>query len=535
MSMRTTGLGNLMTCMAPWLLAPVMLACGGGDAMTESGTESSDASTDTQTSDTNEPTGATESTTQGPTTESTTETDATTESTTETDATTETETETETETDTGISEEDLYDALAEIDGMTVEELDSPYPDYRMFYLTYMQPQDHNNLDGEWFAQRIVLSHHTLEDPMVLATSGYNLLGPGYLSEPTTLLQGNQLAVEQRYFSSSIANPADWSFLTIEQAANDHHRIVEALAPIYGGVKWVSTGASKGGMTSVYHRRFFPDDVDATLAYVAPHNLEQLDPRYGAYVDGIGDPECAQDLKDLQADALSRRDNMVVLLQQYAGENGVTYDHLGFDRAFEFLVGETRFVFWQYGGAQGCGGIPGPMASDEEVFSFLDNTVGWGSFGDASIAFFGPYYYQAATQLGAPDLPEDHLGDLRAYPGENTAELYAPMGLDITWDSSAMPDVSAWMDTQGERLMFIYGGRDPWSATAFDPGGASDTHSYWVETANHGASLNQLPQSEFDEALGLLLGWTGAGDVEPDEMMVRKAAVMPWPQIRHAGL
>ncbi|MFP2912532.1 hypothetical protein ACLESD_47465, partial [Pyxidicoccus sp. 3LFB2] len=35
---------------------------------------------------------------------------------------------------------------------------------------------------------------------------------------------------------------------------------------------VSTGASKGGMTSIYHRASAPKDVDATVAYVAPQQL-----------------------------------------------------------------------------------------------------------------------------------------------------------------------------------------------------------------------------------------------------------------------
>jgi hypothetical protein len=42
-------------------------------------------------------------------------------------------------------------------------------------------------------------------------------------------------------------------------------------------KWVNTGASKGGMTSVYHRRFFPNDLDANVAYVAPLSYSQEDP------------------------------------------------------------------------------------------------------------------------------------------------------------------------------------------------------------------------------------------------------------------
>src|SRR5687768_3188655 len=84
-----------------------------------------------------------------------------------------------------------------------------------------------------------------------------------LSEPTRLIDGNQISVEQRYFTPSRPSPTNWERqLTIWQAATDHHRIVRALKAIYAQ-QWVSTGASKGGMTSVYHRRFYPDDVAGT--------------------------------------------------------------------------------------------------------------------------------------------------------------------------------------------------------------------------------------------------------------------------------
>ncbi len=513
-----------------WLLAPLLLACGGNEG--EVGTDGNSSGTET-TAGPGETDASTGSDTDG-TSDGSTETTASSDSNTEMTSDT-TTTDSETDSETGINEDDLYDALADIEGMTVEELDSPYPQYRMFLLTYQQPQDHNNLDGVWFPQRMVLSHLALDQPMVLATSGYGLLGPGYLSEPTVLLESNQLAVEQRFFSASKPEPADWQFLTIEQAATDHHRIVEALAPIYGGVSWVSTGASKGGMTSVYHRRFFPDDVDATLAYVAPHNLAELDDRYGPYIDMIGTPACVQALKDMQATALSRRDTLVPMLEDYAQMSGNSFDHVGIDRSFEFMVIESRFVFWQYGGAQNCGSIPTPMASDAELFAFFDDTVGWSSFSDDSIAYYGPYYFQAAHQLGAPALPEDHLGDLRLFPGEDTAALYAPAGTDPVWDAEAMPDVSAWMDSQGERLMFIYGGRDPWSATAFDPGGAIDTHQFWVQTGNHGANLSKLPDNEFNDAFTILKNWMGVGDVVPEQLQARRSYVQPWPEFRHAGL
>jgi len=46
-------------------------------------------------------------------------------------------------------------------------------------------------------------------------------------------------------------------------------IVADLAQVYPDAARVATGGSKGGMTAVFHRRFFPDDVDGTVPYVAP--------------------------------------------------------------------------------------------------------------------------------------------------------------------------------------------------------------------------------------------------------------------------
>jgi hypothetical protein len=45
-------------------------------------------------------------------------------------------------------------------------------------------------------------------------------------------------------------------------------MVTALRWAFPG-KWINAGESKGGVTSVLHRRFYPCDVEATVAYVAP--------------------------------------------------------------------------------------------------------------------------------------------------------------------------------------------------------------------------------------------------------------------------
>ena len=308
---------------------------------------------------------------------------------------------------------DLAEVLAAIPGMSVTE-EAVDPPYRFFRLVYQQPVDHDDPDGDTFGQRMTLVHRDAAAPMVLHTGGYHLTEQPFLSELGYLLDGNQVHVEQRFFGPSRPDPADWSKLTIEQAAADHHRIVEALAPIYGGA-WVSTGASKGGMTSIYHRRFYPDDVDATVPYVAPISFGAPDERYNAFLADVGDAGCRGVVQDFQREMLVRREAMVPRVQAYAEANGVTYDrHGGVEAAFEDSVVEMEWTFWQYLGDEWCASVPAPAAdaTDDELWGFHVEGVGALYYlDDAAIADYEPYYYQSETQLGYPDSSTAHIDDL----------------------------------------------------------------------------------------------------------------------------
>src|SRR5207248_666989 len=124
--------------------------------------------------------------------------------------------------------------------------------------------------------------------------------------------------------------------TILQAATDHHRLVQALKPIYAG-RWISTGASKGGMVSVYHRRFYPSDVAGTVAYVAPNDVVDPVDGYSRFLDTVGsDPGCRAALKTAQQEALKRRSEIVARYSSWAAARGRTFNRtIGTaDRAFE---------------------------------------------------------------------------------------------------------------------------------------------------------------------------------------------------------
>ncbi|MDP3442783.1 MAG: S28 family serine protease, partial [Ignavibacteria bacterium] len=98
-----------------------------------------------------------------------------------------------------------------------------------------QPLDHKNPNAQTFTQRIFLSHVDYEKPVVLITEGYSA-SYNYKSELSQILGANQIIVEHRYFGKSVPAPLDWKYLDIEQAAGDHHSIVQIFKTIYPG-KW----------------------------------------------------------------------------------------------------------------------------------------------------------------------------------------------------------------------------------------------------------------------------------------------------------
>ncbi|MEZ4312726.1 MAG: S28 family serine protease [Polyangiaceae bacterium] len=400
---------------------------------------------------------------------------------------------------------ELSEKLAAIPGMRILEHAVGLKS-EQFVLGFLQPADHDDPDGEQFEQRISLLHRGEEAPMILGTTGYELRG--YEMEPTALLGANQLMVEQRFFSPSRPDPADWRTLRIRQAAADHHRIALALKPLYPA-KWLSSGASKGGMTSVYHRRFYPDDVEGTVAYVAPQSYGDADPRYVDFLENVGPAECRGALRAFQKEVLSRREAMTAKMFELGGADA--FSQLGADAALDYAVIELPFGFWQYFGESLCAKIPDATATDAAVWAFLDKVVSPSWWSDSSFFNYEPYYFQAAVELGYPGIDDSHLvGLLTVPPGADVAASQVVPGptKEMVLDAEAMPDIADWLSSEGERMLFVYGERDPYSSAAFELGGAKDSYLFVVPEGNHGASIGDLPGPIQDTAVGVLSGWAG---------------------------
>ncbi|MFE9066777.1 S28 family serine protease [Streptomyces violaceusniger] len=404
---------------------------------------------------------------------------------------------------------DIKERVLAIPGMRFVE-EQPYEGYRFLVFTYAQPVDHRHPSKGTFQQRFTLLHKATDRPTVFYTSGYNVTTAPRRSEPTQLVDGNQVSMEYRFFTPSRPQPADWSKLDIRQAASDQHRLYRALKPIYGK-KWLATGGSKGGMTATYYRRFYPHDMDGTVAYVAPNDVaNNEDSSYDRFFAGVGTAECRTKLNAVQREALVRRDEIVQRYQKWADDEGQTFTVVGSaDKAYENVVLDLVWAFWQYHLLKDCADVPAPTASTDELYGFIDEISGFSAYTDQGLETYTPYYYQAGTELGSPTFETPHLDGLLRYPGIYAPRNYVPRDIPMRFKQGVMRDVDNWVRHDARRMLFVYGQNDPWGAERFRVGkGAKDSHVYTVAGGNHGSSIAQLAGEEKAEATAEVQRWAG---------------------------
>jgi len=396
-------------------------------------------------------------------------------------------------------QEKLYD----LPGVLITEIEPPLGHPQAFQLDITQPVDHNNPDGPKFTQRAYLHHADESLPMVFGPSGY-AVSPGSGQELAGILQCNLLTVTQRFFEGAKPDPMDWEYLTIEQAAADHHHIVDLFKDIYKG-PWVSSGASKSGQAVLFHKRFWPDDVDATVAYVAPIVYGTNDERFITFLDTVGNDECFNRIENYQRLLLEKRDSIIPLFLQWFPDNNYTFS-LDVNETYEYAVLEYHFAFWQFHNTD-CYSIPQDDATIQQLAYHLFDVVWMYTFSDYYMDFFEPYIYQALTETGYPAYATEHLDDLLIYvddpPG---ADFYLTENISTTYNPLPIEDIENWLKSEGNNIIYIYGGVDPWSAAMFEPTQETNAIRIIQPGADHSVRINTLDEKEF--VLETLEEWMG---------------------------
>jgi hypothetical protein len=403
---------------------------------------------------------------------------------------------------------DILDKIKTLEGVTVTEIEAKNGYPREFQIDIIQPVDHNNPNGPKFTQRAYLSHVSDTMPMIFAPNGYRSTSSSS-QELALLLKTNCLNVTHRYFPDSRTVPLDWQYLTIKQSADDHHNIVSLFKKIYKG-KWISSGASKSGLTALFHKRYYPDDVDATVAYVAPFTFGIKDGRFPVYLRNIGGGDCYSKLMKVQLYVLNHRTEFLSMINNYINTSGTTYS-MERELLLELNIMDYPWAFWQYYSFT-CSSIPDTTTSTySQIFSHYTGINPINSMSDSYLSYYEPYAYQALTELGAPAYETGYLvGYLKKVNpnavGNPNYELVGPKGTAFRFNSNTLPDIYSWLQTHGDRIIYIYGKNDPWAAGAIELTGSADALLFMQNGANHNVRIVNLDNP--DLVYNALEHWLG---------------------------
>ena len=333
-----------------------------------------------------------------------------------------------------------------------------------YELWFEQPIDHNNPARGTFRQRVYLGFENPSKPVIVELRGYGI-GSEKAGELADHYKANQLAIEHRYFTNSRPKEIDWNTLTVENAAKDQAIIIDAIRnALYPDSKFVSTGISKGCMTTMAHRSFFPENVDACVCYVGPLNYEREDPRVYEFLRNVGTEEVRLKVKDFQDLCFENRAALMDILKTTAEETKMTWE-FGIEKALDYTILEYSFAFWQWGTKSE--NIPSKNATPQEIYKHLIDVVGYGFFEDKSVESLQPYFWAALTEQGIYGY---ETAPFKKYL--NTEEIYKfewafPEGITKTYDLKPMQDIKSFLDNSAEKMLFIYGEYDAWSSTAVD--------------------------------------------------------------------
>jgi hypothetical protein len=350
----------------------------------------------------------------------------------------------------------------------------------------------------------MLTHKGFTRPTVMETEGYEWRMSG--NEIEKILDANNLNIEHRYFGLSRPDSLQWEYLNTEQESADLHYINQLFRKIYPG-KWISTGISRGGQTAIFYKFYYPDDVDASVPYVAPLTNSLEDKRIFQFLDTMGSGECRATIFAFQKFLLMHEPEILEKLKWYEKGTGQTYKYFdGLGKVFEYGVLEYPFSFWQTGYTP-CEKIPTNNSVDDYLDHFIEITgIDWMS--DKELARWAAHNYMARAETGYYGYDITRFKKWLHYiSGENPSAALAPNYLSYSaFDTTFDHNVLVWLDEKGNNFVYINGGRDTWSACRVIVSDKVNSKSFLVPGANHyEARVRNMPDDQKKEFAAALSG------------------------------
>jgi hypothetical protein len=342
--------------------------------------------------------------------------------------------------------------------------------------------------------------------MIMETEGYNGRAPN--SELQKILGANEINIEFRYFNKSRPDSLQWQYLTFEQAVQDLHHINKVFRTLYAS-KWISSGISRGGQTTLIYRYFYPDDVDASIPYVAPMPNDIEDRRIYAFLDTAGGASCVKKIRNVQMYLLQHEKEALQKIPP--AEKSLHYSSVGgVGGAFEYAVLEYPFSFWQISTLTEKD-IPTNNNLDSilaHFYKIFDSYIS--TFSDEQSEIFVPHSYMTyQTGYYKYDIVP-FVKYLHYLKGSNPTAAYLPPEIPRkSYEPGFEKKINEWLANKGNNILYIYGGRDTWTACGVTTTNSTNAKRFDIPGLNHFfARIRNMPpgmQREFGDALEKMTG------------------------------
>lgn len=384
-----------------------------------------------------------------------------------------------------------------------------------YVLKIRQNLDTDNAEAGTFNQRIIVGYVGEDRPTVIVTEGYNAdyaMSPSYIEELSELFDANMVFCEYRYFGESMPKPTDWNFLTVENSLGDLHNVNTTFRKLFKG-KWISTGISKGGQTTMFYRTYYPNDVDVSVSYVAPLNKSVEDGRHEPFLrDEVGTKKERKAVHNAQLEMFKRKSSLVEMLEKKVKADGLNFN-LPLDEIFDYELMEYPFAFWQWGTP--VSEIPSSKDSDEVWFEHLMKVSGPDYF--SVPGRYLSFNMQALRELGYYGYEIDP--DFKKYCSISSTKDYLrrlmipeSMGewRNVSFDPTLYNKTVEYLKNNDPKHIFIYGEIDPWTASGvagwLDCSGKQNMRVYVQPRGSHKARIGNMPEDMKAEIMERLNGW-----------------------------
>lgn len=373
--------------------------------------------------------------------------------------------------------------------------------YEVILNQHLNPK--NPSEGS-FKHHMYVSHSDYKKPTVLITDGYSSYNR--TTELSNIFKGNQVIVEYRMYGKSRPDSIPWKHLTNDNAIEDYHNIVSKLKLLYKG-KWIASGISKGGETTLIYKSKYPNDIDVAISYVAPLINGTEDQRTTNHINSIGSKECRDHIIALQRRVLENRAEAFAEFKQIASENKLSFTEVPHEEALEYLVLEFPFSFWQWGGGN-CDKLPSTNAPVKEIVRQFHKDVGIDFYSDNGYHRYLPSFYQHLTELGYYGFDLTPVKDLLKMVKSTSNKRFAPKGIDLTYNPNYIKKVRDFVENKGNKILYIYGAYDPWGACAPTPKPEVDALKMVLDKADHSTRIKHFSKEDQDTIYQTLQTWLG---------------------------